>query len=83
MATKATASPLAVDVTIPAGKTYAFYVTTTGATSLRSTVGTAVGTLANAAGGVEIYEGAGVIYPFGATTTPRKANVTAYFGNCN
>ncbi|HVH45088.1 MAG TPA: hypothetical protein VM925_22200 [Labilithrix sp.] len=78
-----TAIPFPVDVTIPAGKTYAFYLTTTGATTLSSTAGTAVGTLASAAGAVEIYEGAGVAYPFGTLTTPRKANVTAYFGNCN
>lgn len=77
-----TAIPLKIDVTIPAGTTYGFYVTTTGATSLNATAGTAVGTLASAAGAVEIYEGAGVAYPFGAVTKGRKPNVTVYHGNC-
>ncbi|AKU95569.1 Tryptophan synthase alpha chain [Labilithrix luteola] len=77
-----TAIPLKIDVTIPAGTSYAFYVTTTGTTSLNATEGNAVGALASPAGAVEIYEGAGVAYPFGTVTKGRKPNVTVYHGNC-
>lgn len=77
-----TAIPLKIDVTIPTGTSYAFYVTTTGATSLNATAGNAVGTLASPAGALEIYEGVGIAYPFGAVTKGRKPNVTVYHGNC-
>jgi hypothetical protein len=79
-----TAIPLKIDVSIPAATTYAFYVTTTGTTSMTSTTGAAVGTLASAAGALEVYEGSGIAYPFGTkTVAARKPNVTVYHGNCN
>jgi hypothetical protein len=74
--------PLSTDISIPAGKSYAFYVTTDGTTSLRVSTGTNVGTLATTAGGVEVYEGASVVYPFGTATTATKWNGTVYSGTC-
>ncbi|MDB4993532.1 MAG: Tryptophan synthase alpha chain [Myxococcaceae bacterium] len=74
--------PLMTDISIPAGKSYAFYVTTDGTSSLRVTAGTTVGSLATAAGGVEVYEGASVVYPFGTATTATKWNGTVYSGTC-
>ncbi len=79
-----TAVPLALNVTIPSGKTYAFYVTTEGgATQVKDAAGTAVGNTISTANNITVKEGTGVAYPFGTKTTPRVFNGTVYVSGCN
>lgn len=71
--------PVAVNVTIPAGQTYAFYVTSTNtAVSLNYTDGTTVGNVYASDANIQFKEGAGLEYPFtngtGSTFTPRIWN---------
>ncbi|MBA3680191.1 MAG: T9SS type A sorting domain-containing protein [Bacteroidetes bacterium] len=72
----ATPVPIAVNVTIPAGQTYAFYVTSTNtAVSLNYTNGTTVGNVYSADANLQFIEGIGIEYPFsGSPFSPRVWN---------
>jgi subtilisin-like proprotein convertase family protein len=63
---------LGVDVL--AGDTVAFYVTLTTTTAINYTNGTTVGALFASDANMEIYEGAGKVYPFANTFMPRNFN---------
>jgi PKD repeat protein len=70
-----TVVPITVDVTIPAGQTYAWYITSTLTTvSLKYTDGTAVGNIYIQDANLQIKEGKGIDYPFGSTYAPRIWN---------
>ncbi|MCC7429850.1 T9SS type A sorting domain-containing protein [bacterium] len=62
----ATAIPLNVNLTITSGSTYAFYITAT-TTVINYTNGTALGTAYAQDLNLQIFEGIGKAYPFGAT----------------
>ncbi len=68
--------PFSFDVLIPAGTTMGFYVTGTGSPGIAYTNGTGV-VYSNA--DIELYEGLGVVYPFGGTYSPRTWNGTVYY----
>ena len=70
-----------IDVRIPAGARVAFYVTGTTGT-VNYTNGTAVGNLLATDGNIDILEGVGKSYPFGATNTPRNFNGAIYYSDC-
>ncbi len=59
--------PIAVNVTIPAGATQAFYVTTTGGTVAYTTGAAQLGTVIGTDGILEVRAGAGMVYPFAGT----------------
>jgi hypothetical protein len=65
--------PLDIDVIIPAGNTYAFYVTTHGTDQL-TTAGTVVGQSAASDTNLSILEGTGVTYPLGTSAAPQLWN---------
>ncbi|MBL4655690.1 MAG: T9SS type A sorting domain-containing protein [Bacteroidia bacterium] len=71
-----TVIPLAVNVAIPAGQTYAFYITgnNTGGLDLDYTNGTLEGAVYTSNANLEIKEGLGVAYPFGSNFSPRIWN---------
>lgn len=74
--------PIAVNVTIPAGQTYAFYITyTTGQGSLAYTPGTAVGNVFVSDGNIQVREGAGISYPFSNNFNPRVFNGTVHYSS--
>ena len=62
------ANPLAINP-----GTHAFYVTST-VTTLNYTNGTVVGAVLNSNADLQVFEGVGKSYPFGATFTPRNFN---------
>lgn len=68
-------TPLSLDLnlTLIGGNTYAFYVTTTGASN-KYTNGTVVGNVVAANSDLEILEGSGNSYPFGFNIAPRVFN---------
>lgn len=72
--------PVNVNVTIPAGQTYAFYVTTNvnGGTALNYSNGTAVGNVYSSDANITFLEGGGMEFPFtdgtGAVYQPRVWN---------
>ena len=69
-----------INQSILSGDTYSFYVTTNNPTSyLRYTNGTAIGNVFIENTEVQILEGAGKGYPFGATFQPRIWNGTLYY----
>lgn len=69
--------PLAIDIVIPAGQTYGFYVTSNGSGSdINYTNGTGI-VYSNS--DLEIYEGHGMSYPFGGNFNPRTWNGTVYY----
>lgn len=73
-----------VNVTIPAGQTYAFYVTSnTSAVSLNYSNGTNVGNVYSSDGNITFLEGGGMEYPFtqgtGAVYQPRVWNGTIHY----
>jgi hypothetical protein len=68
--------PFGLDVLIPAGTTMGFYVTGTGSPGVAYTNGTGV-VYSNS--DIELYEGIGVVYPFGNTYSPRTWNGTVYY----
>ncbi len=68
--------PFVLDITILAGQTMGFYVTGTGVPGINYTNGTAI-IYSNSH--LELYEGLGVQYPFGATYSPRTWNGTVYY----
>lgn len=72
--------PMALDLTIPAGKTYGFYVTTTGTGSyIAYKDGTSVGAVAASNFDINILQGTGKAYPFGISFTPRVYTGTVYY----
>jgi hypothetical protein len=71
--------PIDVQVVIPAGETYAFYVTGITGTALRYTTGTAVGAVYASDGNIEFLQGIGKSYPFGSTFTPRIFNGNIHY----
>lgn len=73
--------PIAVNVSIPAGQRYAFYVTT-GGTSMEYTDGTAVGNVAAQNADLQVLEGNGNQYPFMSGFTPRIWNGTVHYDAC-
>jgi len=79
----ATAIPIVLNVAIPSGQTYAFYITDMGtAANLDYTNGTGVGAVAATDGNITIFEGTGKDYPFDANFTPRIPNITVYYDCC-
>lgn len=71
-----TAIPLQLNVIIPAGQRYAFYITNTAGSDVAYTNGSAVGAIAAEDSNVEILQGTGKGYPFASSFTPRIPNVT-------
>lgn len=69
-----TALPIPVSISIPAGATQAFYITSTGPLNLAYSTGTQVGATAAQDLNVRILEGAGIMYPFGTSFQPRIWN---------
>lgn len=71
--------PIALDISMLAGDTHAFYVTVTSTTTyLRYTDGTAVGAVATQDANIQLLEGTGNAYPFGNVFSPR-----IYIGTIN
>ncbi|WP_343636202.1 hypothetical protein [Fluviicola sp.] len=82
------AVPVDVNVTIPAGQTYAFYITSnTSAVSLNYSNGTAVGNVYSADANITFLEGGGMEYPFtantGAVYQPRVWNGNIHYALAN
>jgi len=82
------AVPVNVNVTIPAGQTYAFYVTSnTSAVSLNYSNGTNVGNVYSADANLTFLEGGGMEYPFtqntGAVYQPRVWNGNIHYALAN
>lgn len=79
----ATPVPVPVGVTIPAGQTYAFYITSSNvAVSLNYTNGTTVGNVFSQDANLQFLEGAGMEYPFtggGSTFSPRIWNGNIHY----
>ncbi|MBN2216570.1 MAG: hypothetical protein JW719_04255, partial [Pirellulales bacterium] len=71
--------PIVIDVAIPAGETYAFYVTTTDSVRLNYTAGAAVGNVFAADENIQFLEGAGNEYPFQAAYSPRIFNGVIHY----
>lgn len=82
----AAAQPIRVNFTNPlainAGQ-HAFYVTTTTTGTLNYTNGTTVGALLNSNADLQLFEGVGKSYPFGATFTPRVFNGRIIYGTAS
>jgi len=71
--------PIPVGITIPAGQTYAFYITTTNGLNINYAYGTAVGNVSAQDANLIIREGTANNYPFGSIFQPRKWNGTLYY----
>lgn len=69
-----TAVPIPVNVSIPAGATYSFYITNDFGGGTSYTDGTAVGNFLASDANITVYEGVGKSYPFGLTFTVRNFN---------
>ncbi|MCP4442606.1 MAG: T9SS type A sorting domain-containing protein [Aureispira sp.] len=78
-ANTATAIPIAVNTTIGAGQTGAFYITYTTGTDMLYTDGTAVGNVYTADANIQIKEGTGKAYPFGTNYSPRILNGIVHY----
>lgn len=74
-----TAVYLPIDTPIAAGGRQGFYVTTTGATNLWYTPGTAVGNLYAADANIRFHEGVAKSYPFGSTIATRVWNGNIHY----
>jgi gliding motility-associated-like protein len=70
----ATPLPIPINVFIPAGQTYAFYITTTNGTAMVHTNGTTIGGLYAADGILNFYQGTALLYPFTSPIAPRVWN---------
>lgn len=82
------AVPVDVNITIPAGQTYAFYVTSnTSAVSLNYSNGTNVGNVYSSDANITFLEGGGMEYPFtqgtGAVYQPRVWNGRIHYAVAN
>ncbi|MEE9167618.1 MAG: Ig-like domain-containing protein [Candidatus Neomarinimicrobiota bacterium] len=78
----ATHIPITLNLAIPAGSTYGFYITNTGGASeanMNYTNGTGVGNVLASDSKIQILEGTGKEYPFGDSFAPRKFNGTVYY----
>ena len=75
------ASPVALvlNVSIAAGATQGFYVTSSNGTVFNYTNGTSVGAVAGSNADMMITEGTGNAYPFGGIFSPRVWNGTVYY----
>ncbi|MFN3918430.1 MAG: gliding motility-associated C-terminal domain-containing protein [Flavobacteriales bacterium] len=73
--------PITFSVSICPTDVAAFYVTSTNVTGYNYSNGTAVGAVAAADANMQILQGTGKAYPFGASFQPRVPNVTAHY-NC-
>lgn len=69
-----TALPIPINITIPAGQTYAFYITNDFGGGTSYTDGTAVGNFLAADANITVFEGVGKSYPFGLTFSVRNFN---------
>ncbi|HXH18330.1 MAG TPA: S8 family serine peptidase, partial [Chitinophagales bacterium] len=69
----ATPIPIPINIIIPAGETYAFYITGTDG-SMRYSFGTAVGNTASQDANIIIREGTSNVYPFSSVFSPRIWN---------
>jgi len=76
--------PIDINIVIPAGETYAFYITNDFGAGTSYTDGTAVGNFLAGNADLTVYEGVGKSYPFGLTFTTRRFNGTIYYldGGC-
>ncbi len=75
-----TAVPIPVNVTIPAGQTYAFYITyTTSQGSMAYSLGTSVGNVFASDSNLQIKEGTGKSYPFINNFFPRVFNGRVHY----
>ncbi|MBD3638865.1 MAG: gliding motility-associated C-terminal domain-containing protein [Crocinitomicaceae bacterium] len=76
-------TPIPINISVPAcsGDVIAFYITSTGAGSVDYTNGTGVGNVLAADANIQILEGTGKDYAFGASFTPRSPNIAVYY-NC-
>lgn len=75
--------PILVNVTIPAGQTYGFYVTNTEGGGVNYTNGGAIGDVLASDTNLSLRQGVGKRYPFGSTFDPRKFNGSVcYELNC-
>lgn len=72
---------LPINVNISAGCTVAFYITrtTAGGPIINYTNGTAVGFVYSANADLQVKDGTGKDYPFGASFTPRRFNGTIFY----
>lgn len=82
------AVPVNVNLTIPAGQTYAFYITSNSTlTSLNYSNGTAVGNVYSSDANITFLEGGGLDYPFtqntGAVYQPRVWNGNIHYALAN
>ena len=77
----ATPIPVTISEILCAGDVGAFYITSTGTGSIDYTNGTGTGNVLVADANIQILEGTGKDYAFGASFTPRNPNVTVYY-NC-
>jgi hypothetical protein len=82
------AVPVDVNITIPAGQTYAFYITSNSTlTSLNYSNGTAVGNVYSSDANITFLEGGGLDYPFtqgtGAVYQPRVWNGNIHYAIAN
>lgn len=74
--------PVTLAIPLCAGDTYAFYITSTGTSgSISYTNGAGVGNVLAADANIQVLEGTGKDYPFGASFQPRNPNMTVYY-NC-
>lgn len=71
--------PMELDLTIPAGKTYGFYITTTAFPIIEYKNGTSVGAVAASNADIAVLEGTGKAYPFSTSYTPRVFTGTVYY----
>lgn len=73
--------PINVNVSVTAGCTVAFYITRTTANGaiINYTNGTAVGFVFASNADMQVKDGTGKDYPFGASFTPRRFNGTIYY----
>ncbi|WP_338790441.1 choice-of-anchor D domain-containing protein [Bernardetia sp. MNP-M8] len=71
--------PIPINITIPAGQRYSFYITNTFGGGTSYTDGTAVGNVLASNADMTIYEGVGKSYPFGLTLTVRNINATVFY----
>lgn len=78
-----TSIPIVLNQPILAGQTGAFYITEIGnGPNTAYTDGTLVGALSSTDGNINIFEGTGKEYAFGASYVPRNPNITVYYDCC-